>query len=150
MESMERFTSLYAIAYAILKSMENVRFDKEGYFQVLVFYTGYFIKEIENISPCLHTVIETLVKVWENLELRGNTRTAGSCSHFNFSFSQTSTRFLRTVWKHGKCFLFLKCQWNTWCSLIQKQKGLTLSDADIIFIFTCEDIFMIISPISMW
>ena len=33
---MVRFT-LYAIAYAILNSMENLRFDKENYFQVLVF-----------------------------------------------------------------------------------------------------------------
>ena len=47
---MKRFTPLYAIAYAaILNSMENLRFDKEGYFHVLVFYTGYLIKEIENI-----------------------------------------------------------------------------------------------------
>ena len=46
---MERFTPLYAIAYAITNSMENLRFNKEGYFHVLVFYcTGYFIKEIEN------------------------------------------------------------------------------------------------------
>ena len=28
--------------------------------------------------------------------------------HFNFSFSQTSTRVSMTVWKHGTCFLFLK------------------------------------------
>ena len=55
---MERFTPLYAIAYAIvyaiayaivyviayavvyaiLNGMENLRFDKEGYFHVLVFY----------------------------------------------------------------------------------------------------------------
>ena len=34
-----------------MNSMENLRFDKEDYFHVLVFYTGYFIKEIENISP---------------------------------------------------------------------------------------------------
>ena len=46
---MQRFTPLYAIAYAITNSMENLRFDKEGYFHVLVFYTGCFIKEIENI-----------------------------------------------------------------------------------------------------
>ena len=31
--------------------MENLRFGKEDHFHVLVFYTGYFIKEIENISP---------------------------------------------------------------------------------------------------
>ena len=46
------FTPLYAIAYAILNGTENLRFDKEGYFHVLVFYGLYFIKEI--------------VKVWEN------------------------------------------------------------------------------------
>ena len=36
-------------------------------------------------------VIETHVEVWENSKLRGNTRPTGSCSHFNFSFTQTST-----------------------------------------------------------
>ena len=68
---MERFTPLYAIAYAILCSTENLRFGKEDYFHVLVFYTGYFIKEIENIFCVFHTVIETLVEVWENSKLRG-------------------------------------------------------------------------------
>ena len=97
---MERFTPLYAIAYDITNSMENLRFDKEGYFHVLV-----FIKEIENICPVFPYVIETLVEVWEDSKLRGNTR---SCSHFNFSLSQTSTRVSITVWKHGKRFLFLK------------------------------------------
>ena len=49
---MERFTPLYAcIAFAVLNGTENLRFDKEGYFNVLVFYSGYFIKEIENIFP---------------------------------------------------------------------------------------------------
>ena len=32
-----------------MNSMENLHFDKEDYFHVLVFYTGYFIKEMENI-----------------------------------------------------------------------------------------------------
>ena len=40
---MERFTTLYVIAYAILNGTENLRFDKEGYFPVLVFY-GLFYK----------------------------------------------------------------------------------------------------------
>ena len=48
------------------------------------------------------------MEVWENSKLRGNTRQTGSCSHFNFSFSQTSARVSITLWKHGKCFLFLK------------------------------------------
>ena len=47
MENMERFTPLYAIAYAIMNSMENSRFGKGEYFHVLVFYMGYFLKEIE-------------------------------------------------------------------------------------------------------
>ena len=42
MENMERFTSLYAIAYAILNGTENLRFDKEGYFYVLVFYMLFY------------------------------------------------------------------------------------------------------------
>ena len=46
---MENTGTLYVIAYAILNSMENLRFSKEDYFHVLVFNTGYFIKEIENI-----------------------------------------------------------------------------------------------------
>ena len=53
--------------------MENLRFHKEGYFHVSVFYTGYFIEEIEKISPMFPYVIETLVEVWENSELCGNT-----------------------------------------------------------------------------
>ena len=48
-----RFTPLYVIAYDIVNSMQNLCFDKEDYFHVLVLYTGYVIKEIENISPCV-------------------------------------------------------------------------------------------------
>ena len=51
MENMERFTPLYAI----MNGTENLRFDKEDYFHVLVFYTGYFIKEIENIQLEKHS-----------------------------------------------------------------------------------------------
>ena len=36
-----------------MNSMENLRFDKEGYFRVLVFYTGFFLKEIENTRGSL-------------------------------------------------------------------------------------------------
>ena len=34
---MESFTPLYAIAYDVLNGTENIRFNKEGYFHVLVF-----------------------------------------------------------------------------------------------------------------
>ena len=50
MENMERFTPLYAI----MNGTENLHFDKD-YFHVLVFYTGYFIKEIENIQLEKHS-----------------------------------------------------------------------------------------------
>ena len=58
------FTPLYAIAYAILNGMENLRFRKEGYFHVLVFY-GLFLERIIKLFFLCY-VIETLVKVWEN------------------------------------------------------------------------------------
>ena len=56
MENMERFVPIYAIAYAIVNSMENLRFDKEGYLDVLVFYD----------FSVLPYVIETLVEICEN------------------------------------------------------------------------------------
>ena len=34
-----------------MNGMENVHFGKEGYFNVFLFSKGYFIKEIQNISP---------------------------------------------------------------------------------------------------
>ena len=55
-------------------------------FIFLLFLKGYLIKEIENIFPCSYRVIETLVEVWEKLEI------AWKHSHFvlvfprNFSF----------------------------------------------------------------
>ena len=42
------------------------------------------IKEIGNISPMFLYVIATLVEVW--VKQRGNTHTAGSCSHFHSNF----------------------------------------------------------------
>ena len=38
-----------------------MRFGKKDYFHDLVFYMGYFIKEIENIFP-----VFPLVEVWKN------------------------------------------------------------------------------------
>ena len=77
---MGAFTSLYAIVYAIMNSMENISFDKDDYFHLIVFYTGFLvIKEL--VLPNFH---------------------------FNFSFSQTSTRVTITVCKYGKSvFYFL-------------------------------------------
>ena len=44
-------------------------------------------------------VIETLVEVWKNSKLRGNTRPMGF---------QNFTRVSITVWKHRKCFRILE------------------------------------------
>ena len=50
---MERSDAImYAIAYAILNSMKNLRFDKEGYFHVLVFY-GLFYKRNRKHFSCV-------------------------------------------------------------------------------------------------
>ena len=56
-----------AIAYTTMNGMENLRFDKEGYFHISVSY-GLFYKKKgkENISLVFPYVIETPVKVWEN------------------------------------------------------------------------------------
>ena len=80
-----------------MSSIENLRFDKEDYFHVLIFYTGYSIKEIENISPPVPIRHRNTRGSSGELEI--------TC--FNFSFSQTSTRVSIIVWKHGKCFYFL-------------------------------------------
>ena len=75
MVNTERFTPLLHVQYihvyiyailithTIMSSMENLHFGKEDYFHVLVFYTSYFIKEIENIFPVLPYIIEILVEV---------------------------------------------------------------------------------------
>ena len=107
MENMERFTPLYAVT----NSMENLRFDKEGYFHVLVFYTGYFIKEIENIFSRVPIRYRNT---------RGSLGELDIAFVINFSFSQTSTRVSITVWKHGKCFLFLKQYGNEFCKYYSK------------------------------
>ena len=115
MENMETFTSLYAIAYAIMNSMENLRFGKEGYFHVLVFYTGYFIKEIEN--PCSHTLQKHSRKFGRTRRknIRGSlgeldVKTLALRVRVPTSISRspkTSIRVFTTAWKYGKCFVFL-------------------------------------------
>ena len=60
---MKSFTQLYTIGHGLMNSTENLRFDKEDYFHDLVFYTGSFTKETENISPVFTLVIKTLVDV---------------------------------------------------------------------------------------
>ena len=37
MQNMKRFTPLYTIVHGIMNSTENLRFDKEAYFHVLVY-----------------------------------------------------------------------------------------------------------------
>ena len=50
-----------------MNGMENLRFDENGYFYVLVFYCGLFYKKNrKHFFPAFPYIIETLVKVWEN------------------------------------------------------------------------------------
>ena len=46
----------HAIAYAIMNSTENLRFDKEGYFHVLVFYGLFYKKNRKQFFWCSHTL----------------------------------------------------------------------------------------------
>ena len=57
---MKRFTPVYAIAYGIMNGMENLRFEFPRF--SLDFYSGYFIKEIENIL--FHGVSNGVSKCW--------------------------------------------------------------------------------------
>ena len=90
---MERFTPLYVTTYVICNGTENLRFDKEDYLHVLVFYTGYFIKEIENIFSGVPIRCRNTRWSLRELEITWKHSPYGlACFHFNFSFSQTSTR----------------------------------------------------------
>ena len=114
---MEKFTPLYAIAYAIMNSMENLRFDKEGYFH---FYVLFYKRNRKHFFTVFPYVIETLVEVWENSKLRGNGLVFSlqflvlpnfhSCSHFNFAFSQTSTRVSTSISRPPKLPLVFPLQ----------------------------------------
>ena len=108
MENMERFTPLYAVT----NSMENLRFDKEGYFHVLVFY-GLFYKR--NFKRNIFSRVPIRYR-----NTRGSLGELDIAFVINFSFSQTSTRVSITVWKHGKCFLFLKQYGNEFCKYYSK------------------------------
>ena len=89
MENMERFTPSYAIAYAILIGTANLRFGKEDYFYVFVFFGLFYKRNFFRVPiRCGNTrgslggleiawkhswkfgktrnSVETLVEVWEN------------------------------------------------------------------------------------
>ena len=88
MENMVTFTPLYAIT----KSMENLRFDKEDYFHVLVFYVLFYKRNKKHVFGLPIRYRNTRERLGELEIACGNSRLAGSCFHFNFSFSQTYTR----------------------------------------------------------
>ena len=66
-----------------MNGTKNICYDKDDYFHVLVFYTGYFINEIENISPM-----------------------------FTYSYRNTreSSGELEIAWKHSPCGLVFPLQ----------------------------------------
>ena len=49
-------TPLCTIGYAIMNSMENLRFGKENYFYILVFYMLFYKRNRKHVSPCSHTL----------------------------------------------------------------------------------------------
>ena len=84
---------------------ENLRFDKEGYFHVLVFYGLFYKRNRKHFFPCSHTLEKHLCKIGRSRNSVETLAPRGLCSNVNFSFFQTSIRVSITVWKHGKCFL---------------------------------------------
>ena len=65
----------------------------------VLFSMGYFIKEIENISPVFPYVIETLKEVWENLKWQRNTRpVAGLVFPLQFLILSNVHSCFLTVW----------------------------------------------------
>ena len=75
-----------------MNSMENLRFDKEDYFHVLVFYTGYFIKETENISPRVPLRYRNTRESLEKLEIAWKYSPYGLVFPLQFLVLKTSTR----------------------------------------------------------
>ena len=94
---MERFTPLYAVAYAILEGMEDLRFDKEGYFYVLVFYGLFYKRNRKHFFPCSHTLYKhswefgRIRHSVETLELRARVP-ASSSNFYSFLYNCMKTR----------------------------------------------------------
>ena len=86
MENMERFRPSHTPSWTVWRIYALVK---------KTISTSYFIKEIEN--------------VFSRVPIR-NGNTSGSLGEREIlpTFSQISTRVYITVWKHGKCSLFLK------------------------------------------
>ena len=96
--------TVYAYNTSSIKQyLENSRIDEEGY-PTFQFSTSCFIKEIGNVFLFVFPYsYRNTREIWENSfnsKQRGNTRLAGVL--------QTFTGDSTTVWKYGKCFLFLK------------------------------------------
>ena len=57
---------------------------------------------MKTVFPCFHTVIETRVKVWENVKLKWEHEPVGQVFPRNFEFSQTCTSVSITYGNTGK------------------------------------------------
>ena len=80
-------------------------------FILFYFILFYFIKEIENISPRVPIRYRNTRESLGELEIAWkHTRPADSCSHFNFSFSQTSTRVSTSISRSPKLPLVFPLQ----------------------------------------
>ena len=84
---MERFTPLYAI----ILNMENSPFDKESYFNVLVFYVLFYERNRKHSPPRIPIRYRTTSESLEELEIAWkHSPYTGLLQflHFNFSFSE--------------------------------------------------------------
>ena len=70
-------------------------------------------KKYKTFFPYWYTVISTLVKIGKTRNCVKTLRPAGVAQFLVFPIS---TRVDITVYQHGKCFIFLKCQYN-WCPI---------------------------------
>ena len=66
MKTAERFTPLYAIAYTILNSIENLPSDKEGYSYILVFYRLFNKRNRKHFFPRVPIETFPLETLFEN------------------------------------------------------------------------------------
>ena len=77
-------TLLCTIGYAIMNSMENLRFGKENYFYVLVFYMLFFKRNRKHFLPCSHTLYK---HSWKFGRIRNSVETRSSLVRFQlFAF----------------------------------------------------------------
>ena len=108
------------VSIAVWKTWKGSRHYTPSFRHVFVSYAVYFIKEVENISPR----IETLVEVWENSKLRWKNLPYGLVYPLQFLVRLNLNSCLLHSIKLRKCFLFLKYNyWNIAIAVQSRHSG---------------------------